>query len=347
MRTAHEVSGARLWRTLGVGAGVFSLVALRPWIGRWIARGTSADRVGAIARIVLAVVLAGVTVEVVLRIKEGPGSAPYRLPKAHDSDRYGWILEPSIETPSRGGERDIVYVVNADGVRTRALGDVVDYAAPTVLFAGESVAFGLGLPYEETFPALVGADLRVHVVNLAVHGYGGDQAYMRTLDYLARFERPLAVVTLFVPEQLPRNVSEDRTRLALDREGGFATVAPLPRWYREMRVRELWKRVFSYHDDEAVSIERAIVDATAKAVRGRGGYPLFVITNYETPCLEVGGKRPFIEGALFGDGGVPKVRVPIDPTWRLPDDSHPDGRAHRVIADAVTAALRGAGISGL
>ena len=56
-----------------------------------------------------------------------------------------------------------------------------------MLFTGESVMFGKGLTWEESIPAQVGAMLGKQSANLAVDGYGNDQAYLRVQAELPRF----------------------------------------------------------------------------------------------------------------------------------------------------------------
>jgi hypothetical protein len=82
-----------------------------------------------------------------------------------------------------------------------------------VLFTGESVMFGEGLTWEESIPAQVGGMLGVQSANLAVHGFGTDQAYLRLERELPRFRRPVAVVSLFMTALFGRNLDDDRPHL--------------------------------------------------------------------------------------------------------------------------------------
>src|SRR6185503_7470620 len=88
-----------------------------------------------------------------------------------------------------------------------------DPARPTILFAGESVMLGEGLNWEETIPSQVGALMNVQSANLAVHGYATDQAYLRVESELPRFQRPVAIVTLFMPALFGRNLDDNRPHL--------------------------------------------------------------------------------------------------------------------------------------
>jgi len=46
-----------------------------------------------------------------------------------------------------------------------SLEDDPDYAAPTMLFSGESITVGHGLPWEDTYPAIVGKAFGLQVVD--------------------------------------------------------------------------------------------------------------------------------------------------------------------------------------
>jgi hypothetical protein len=71
-----------------------------------------------------------------------------------------------------------------------------------------------------------------------------------------------------------------------------------------------------------------------------------VLTNYGTNCVPDETGRPSIEKRLFDGLGVDHVRVDLDPAWVISTNHHPDARASRAIADAVTLALRRAGVDG-
>src|SRR5207302_3750037 len=119
-------------------------------------------------------------------------------------DRVGWLYAPSRATviPHKG--RSIEYAINAEHNRARAIDDAPDPARPTLLFVGESITAGHAVRWEDTFPSIVGESLGLQVVNLGVHGYAVDQAYLRLVDALPRFTHPVAVVTLFIPAMLVR-----------------------------------------------------------------------------------------------------------------------------------------------
>ena len=54
-----------------------------------------------------------------------------------------------------------------------------------------------------------------------MHGYGCDQVYLRTAEVLPTYARPVALVTTFVPEQVPRAEAEWRNRLRVGPDGAL------------------------------------------------------------------------------------------------------------------------------
>jgi len=58
---------------------------------------------------------------------------------------------------------------------------------PTILFTGESVMLGEGLSGRRASRRSVGAMMGMQSANLAVHGFGSDQAYLRLQMELPRF----------------------------------------------------------------------------------------------------------------------------------------------------------------
>jgi hypothetical protein len=258
------------------------------------------------------------------------------VPMTRADARLGWSYIPGRTTWVELGGRPIPYVIDADGNRAASSDALPDPDRPTVLFAGESIAFGYGLPYEETFPSLVGRDLGIQTVNLAVVGYGNDQAHHRVLDALERYRRPLAVVTLFVPSQIRRNVDIWRPRLALGPGGALAPVPPST----GPRIAKLLQQL-PYHGDDALRVTAAILRATAEAARARGAFPLFVVTNYGPPCVRNDGEEAWLFEELFVRQALPFVRVDLDPEDLLPGvlERHPSLRGTRKLAAAIERAL--------
>ncbi len=331
-------------RWLAGALGVVLAVKIAPAAARWAGRASLRAWAGSLAGIAIAVAASLGVTELYMRrlhqrigFDDPPPLAGDRAGSMASLDpRLGWSYVPRRTTWVRMGDRPVAYAIDAEGDRAPSAEHLTDPARPTVLFTGESVAFGYGLPYEETVPFLVGRDLHVQAVNLAVVGYGNDQAYLRVLDALPRYRHPLAVVTFFLTRQIRRNVDPWRPRLALGPGGALDLVAPAagPRIVR--LLQEL-----PFHGDEALRVTAAILRATAEAARARGAYPLFVVTNYGLPCLHADGGEPWVVDQLLVRQQLPFVRVDLGPEDRLPvlAEKHPGLPGSRKIADAVERAL--------
>jgi hypothetical protein len=263
-----------------------------------------------------------------------PGSGDQ--PMSRVDPRLGWSYIPGRTTWVELGGRRIAYSIDGEGDRAPSTDRLPEHDRPTVLFAGESIAFGYGLQYDETFPALVGHDLGVQTVNLAVVGYGNDQVYLRVLDALPRYRRPLAVVTVFIPNQIKRNVDSWRPRLGLGPDGTLELVPPSTGPAIARLLQEL-----PYHGDQALHLTAAILRATAEAARARGASPLFVVTNYGASCIRDEHDEAWVVDELFARQALPFVRVDLGPEDRLPGllERHPNLRGTRRIAAAVERAL--------
>jgi hypothetical protein len=347
-----EVAGAgRLRVLLGVLGAVF-LAVLYP-LDRLLVRAARAakGRVsrGAVLRVGLAVVLALVVSELVLRRKTHAGQGLTRpdiaVPPTHGDARLGWAFDAPRTTVLDADGRAIPYVIDADGDRVGAEGERPDPSRPTLLFAGESVTYGLGVRWEETYPALAGKALGVQVVTAAVHGYGDDQIHLAMLDHLAKLERPIAVVTLAMADLLERDVATWRDRLVVGEGGALVTVRAQPELLRESPLVALVERVKPWEDDASLRLARAVFVATDRAAKARGARALFLLTNFLQPCLPDASGRPSIEARLFDGLPVDHVRVDLDPAWLVKSEGHPDTRAHARLAEGVVAALRERGVS--
>ena len=111
----------------------------------------------------------------------------------------------------------------------RGPNDEPDLARPAFVATGESIASGYGLDYDDTFAARCGRDLGLEVVDVGEGGYGVDQAYLRVVDLLPRVRHPVALVTVFVVNELGRSLRDDRPRLALDGAGRPTLLPPARR----------------------------------------------------------------------------------------------------------------------
>ena len=108
-------------------------------------------------------------------------------PRRQADPRLGWTFVPSRTGHGAIGGRVVDYTFDSAGYRVRRADEPVDPERPTILFTGESVMFGKGLTWEESVPAQVGAMLGKQSANLAVDGYGNDQAYLQGAGRAATF----------------------------------------------------------------------------------------------------------------------------------------------------------------
>jgi hypothetical protein len=332
------------WRWgLGI-AGAVLLLVVRPLAARWAGRRSARGAIGSIAPVALAVLLALVFCEVLLRHKKAHAAQDpdwFALPPADGDVRLGWRIHPGTTTTLREGGRDIVYAIDANRFRVPTEEQPVDPALPSILFPGESIAFGLGVQYDETYPAIVGKALGVQSVNAAMFGYAHDQAYVAMLDALAVLQHPVAIVMPAMTVQLDRDTAWDRNTLTVDGDGALRPRPLMLGVVADSPLVDLWRRVVPYHDLWAVDVAHAIFTATAKIARERGAYPLLLVTNYREPCLPGPDGAVAAERLMLDGLDVDMVRVPLDPSWIVDTDVHPDLRAHRKLADAVIAALKG------
>ncbi len=254
-------------------------------------------------------------------------------PRRRPDPQLGWTWVPERTGQKSIGGRVIDYAIDRAGYRVSHVDEPVDPERPTILFTGESVMFGEGLRYEESIPAQVGAMMGVQTANLAVHGYGNDQAYLRLQTELPHFRRPVAVVSLFMTALFGRNLDQDRPHLG-------PGLVWLPAEQRS-RLSSLAKLIVPYRADttieRGVTVTREVLGATSELARARGGRPLLVVLQFghEEQAEQMLRRR------ILDDASIPYVLVEIDSSWRLPWDRHPNARAARAIATAITSELRG------
>jgi len=324
-------------------------VALVTRVRSRIVTGTSPMSLGPLLRrcgaILVAAVLALVVSDGILRmlhkertIEEDRVFPPMTIDGHHN------VIEPlrSHTKDVTFGKRVVRYATDADGNRVASVGQVSDLDAPTILFTGESVAIGWGVPYERSFSAIVAATLQIQAVNVAVAGFANDQAYLRGRDALAKLTHPLAWVTIAVSEQIERNVRPTRQHLALSSDGRLELVSATTSLWATSPLR----RLVGYHSAEAIPLTRAILQATIDVSRARGAIPIFVWTNYGPPCVPSEHGMSPLEERLFSGLEAAHVRVDIPPEQTLAGsaDAHPNEKGHETLARSVLEALREASV---
>lgn len=312
-------------------------VALALIFRRRVAAPLSRATISGAARVLLGVSLGLAAGELMLHTHPPYTNHPdplEREPRRSSDPWLGWNFAPARSVVAKQAGRSVSYSFDAAGHRVSAPGVTVDFERPTLIFTGESIMAGFGLPWEETIPARVGALLNVQSANLAVLNYSNDQCYLRLAAELPRFRKPVAVVTLFMPGLFDRNLLDDRPRLS----ARMVWLPPAQHW----RLTWLLRWLIPYHGtaavEQGIAQTRASLRALVDLSFARGAQPLIVVPQFgpESPNEQMLRRR------ILDDAGLPYVRVELDPSWRLPGDVHPDRRGARAIATAIAARLQDA-----
>src|SRR5438874_4934891 len=310
--------------------GTWLALVARRRIGQFAARTPA----GAL-RIVIAVVLALGASNLMLRLvylRPAEWLSAKDEPRRQPDPRLGWTWVPGRTGHKNIGGRVVDYAIDPAGYRVSNVDEPVDPERPTILFTGESVMFGEGLTYAESIPAQVGAMTGIQTANLAVHGYGNDQAYLRLQTELPHFRRPVAVVSLFMAALFGRNLDQDRPHL-----GPGLIWLPAE---QHSRLSSLTKLIVPYRADTTVErgvrVTQEVLRATSELVRAHGATPLLVVLQFGR---EEGPER-MLRRRILDNANIPYVFVDIDSSWRLAWDRHPNAHAARAIATAIVSELR-------
>lgn len=314
----------------GVRAAMLALGLLLIWpVGPWLARRRPADVLPYVAAIALAVV----TAEVLLRVL--PWYSIHQLPAQREPQRQrdpvmGWTYLPDRVGRGVLGGRTIEYAFDPAGHRVRHRGDAVDYGQPSVLFVGESIMGGHGVTYDETIPAQAAARLGLQPANLAVGGFATDQMYLRFKEEWPRYRQPRAVVILFMPLLFHRNLEHDRPHLGPGLAWSPASDDP--------RLVQIARRLVPARSqrevDDAMLMTRQALSAMVAGAEAKGAVPLILVPQLTEETAEEAAIRRRVLA------GLPHLQVRIDPTWRVPNNRHPDARADAALADAVAKYLQ-------
>jgi hypothetical protein len=327
---------ALAWRALLGVVGVALALVARPRAGRWVRRLGAAHALATCARVVVALGLSLVAAEVGLRLLGLPrrhdmAIAEVRLAETHP--RYGWLFKASRSFTVETGGRPVHYDFDADHNRAASPRDVPDPAAPTIVFAGESVTAGHGLAWDESYPAIVGDALGLQTVNLGVDGYAADQAFLRLADALPHLEQPVAVVTFFFPPEVDRLERVDHPRVVFD--GVTPRVVP-PSFVEELRLSQAFREALTYRSDAAIAATGEVLRQTARLAKERGARAIFLAPHLRTTW-------PRGDGYLIDELLVRQGLTVVSPQFGfepIPGDNHPNAASTRRLAEAVILALQ-------
>jgi hypothetical protein len=310
--------------------GALLVFIARPHAGRLAGRAPAR----ALQFVVAAALAVGVSEMALRHVHLGPAEwlMPNEEPRRQPDSRLGWTWVPARSGNKSVGGRVVNYAIDPAGYRVNHVDAPVDFERPSILFTGESVMFGEGLTWQESVPAQVGAMLSIQSANLAVHGYGNDQAYLRLQRELPHFRRPVAVVSLFMASLFGRNLDGNRPHLG-------PGLVWLPAEQRS-RLGLLAKLLVPYRAgatiDHGVTMTHEVFCATGDLARARGATPLLVVVQFD----DEGTAEETLQHRILDDTCMPHIVVKIDSSWRLPWDRHPDARAAHAIAVAIAAKLQ-------
>lgn len=126
-----------------------------------------------------------------------------------DSD-LGWSYIKKITGKSDG----VFYLFNQEGYRTDTIKKKTDFSKPIILIVGDSMLFGHGLNFSNTFGYKLSKalDNKFEVLNFAVQGFGTDQMFLM-LKRIFPIYKPDIVIADYIDEHLMRNVNIDRREI--------------------------------------------------------------------------------------------------------------------------------------
>lgn len=331
----HLVVGLQVLRVLAVAVALVLVFVVRPRAGRLAQRRSLSGLFVDCLPTLVAIVLALLASEVVLRVVVKPNLE--RKEAAHEPRRapdreLGVDYVARRTSYAEVGGRQIQYAFDPAGLRVGRPGVRVDLNGPTNVFLGESVMDGFGLTWSESIPARVEALTGVPSADMAVEGYSIDQAYMRFRRKWPAVRRPVAVVSMFLPSTVYRTVEKSHPGL---RPGlTWRDGEDEPWLVRVLRRRAPFRSTAEV--EAAVTVTRQVFQATDRMARARGATH-FVLVPVLSPEPEAEQKlrRRVLDGL-----GVPYLVVPVDRRWRLPNNRHPDARGAEVLAEAVAARLK-------
>ena len=268
----------------------------------------------------------------VLGLAEGALAALGQPPEGlFDGDPgYHWSLRPRLDLTVPHLERGTTFELRTSELGLRS---ELPESPPWVLATGCSTTFGWGLSAEEAWPARVGDELGVHVVNAGTPGYSSAQG-LRQLEALLP-HGPAVVVLGWLVRDAQRSARSD------------AQARPTP-WLQRTRVfrsllgllaaptasSEVW--------DPSVGVARVPAEqyrenllAAGRAVEAAGAVPLVLAFPMQREA----------EAHLAALEGLPwPVLRPVLPAGAFFDDDpiHLDASGHALLASYVAPAVRAA-----
>lgn len=343
VRDLHTLQAGHFFRWMLILASVLLIALAVPMTNRVGRLGWSWAAFG---RYLVAIASALFVAEIVLRAPWKPPPPPpppsvlcpplvFDRPGRHD-------FEPRSACTQMSDGREISYFVDDENDRVASAQTVHDHAASTILVGGESIAAGVGVPYEESFASSLERDLRVQVIDSGVYGYSFPQAYEKEVSVAERYAHVDAIVTIFIAEEVMRQEDDSHSRWRADARGGLSLEPARPEWMRDIRLFGIASAL--HHGEAVLDDMRATARAIADLARRHGAFALFVTTNFNDRCLKVEGRDPALFRTVFDDQGLTRIHVDLPPDELIVETRHPNARGHARLEKAIALALANAGI---
>lgn len=296
------------------------------------------------ALLLLSLVVAMLAAEASWRFHVGRRWAP----ATRFDEALGWRYKGSVQSRHRTSEFDVEISTDKRGHR---VGREAPFGSrrDRVVFLGDSLTFGWGVEFEESFPALVGRWLDTRVVNLGVAGYATGQQYL-TLQREGLPLAPTSVVLTYSANDLLEVTSEwqygwTKPRFRLDDSGvvlstageraplleRYSSVYRSARFFLQTRTSE---RAEGTRLAEAKRLVQRLIRAMANDCRVAGAGFLVVHTgeSWLARALEA-------DSIGHVDVGPALRRAASDGPVSFSGDPHWNAHGHRVVAKAIEAAL--------
>lgn len=127
-----------------------------------------------------------------------------RLPKILTPDSVlDYKLIPNVSRNALTSDFQIIYKTNSFGLREK---EIVETDKFKILFLGDSMTYGEGIPYGSRFSDLIEKEIaNVYTINAGVLGYGIHQMY-KWLKYYGMKLKPDLVICSIIPTDLDRSI---------------------------------------------------------------------------------------------------------------------------------------------
>lgn len=302
--------------------------------------------------VVVTCLLGALAFEIALRVMGRPFKgtlAPAEESIAQFDPDTGWSYIPGRSATQRFGDDQVEVAMHFDasGIRVPTSTTTFDPKRPTLLLVGGSFAFGHGVSYEDSIAGQLGRRVDLQVVDVAVQGFGTDQALVQMRRFIDRFDTK-AVVYGFVCDHLRRNANEDRriwlpdrrfpgTKPAFAIEGDGVRQIAWPVKSEEQSYSRLWAyaRLVRAHrgPPPTPALTRALILEMKREAEAHGAR--FATVDWEirgTPALCANDPLSGLDVEVIHPArGAP----PAWSTWFIPGDFHPSEESHAYVADLV------------